>query len=160
MHSHAELNQKVVKGPEIQEALHGLPLHQRLVSSLHGCRYAEFFEALAAVEQSMKRTRVVAIHTRFYVRELRIKAYQQLLQSYQSVTLESMASSFGVTVAFIDREVSRFVAAGRLNCKIDKVSGIIETTRPDHRNAQYQEIVKKGDMLLNRLQKLGQVISI
>ena len=73
----------MVKGPEIQEALHGLPLHQRLVSSLHGCRYAEFFEALAAVEQSMKRTRVVAIHTRFYVRELRIKAYQQLLQSYQ-----------------------------------------------------------------------------
>ena len=72
-----------MKGPEIQEALHGLPLHQRLVSSLHGCRYAEFFEALAAVEQSMKRTRVVAIHTRFYVRELRIKAYQQLLQSYQ-----------------------------------------------------------------------------
>ena len=59
------------------------------------------------------------------------------------MTLESMASSFGVTVAFIDREVSRFVAAGRLNCKIDKVSGIIETTRPDHRNAQYQEIVKK-----------------
>lgn len=62
-----------------------------------------------------------AEHRRFYVREMRIKAYAQLLQSYRSVTLASMAAAFGVSVDFIDRELSRFVAAGRLNCKIDKV---------------------------------------
>ncbi|EGD77468.1 proteasome 26S subunit [Salpingoeca rosetta] len=155
-----ELNKKVVKGPEIQEALHDLPLHKRLLSSLYGCKYADFFAALAEVEGVFKTSRYLAQHTRFYVRELRIKAYQQLLQSYRSVTLASIASSFGVTEAFIDAELSRFIAAGRLNCKIDKVAGVVETTRPDHRNAQYQEIIKKGDMMLNRLQKLGQVISI
>ena len=36
------------------------------------------------------------------------------------------------------RELARFIAAGKLHCKIDKVSGIVETTRPDKRNYQYQ----------------------
>jgi hypothetical protein len=27
------------------------------------------------------------------------------------------------------RELSRFIASGRLNCKIDKVGGVVETNR-------------------------------
>lgn len=41
-----------------------------------------------------------------------------------------------------------------------QVAGIVETNRPDVKNAQYQECIKTGDHLLNRLQKLGQVINI
>ena len=47
-----------------------------------------------------------------------------------------MARSFGVTVDFIDRELARFVRLGRLHCKIDRVGGIVETNRPDTKNAQ------------------------
>jgi 26S proteasome regulatory subunit N7 len=36
---------------------------------------------------------------------MRLRAYQQLLQSYRVVGLESMASDFGVTVDFLDRYV-------------------------------------------------------
>ena len=39
-----------------------------------------------------------------------------------------------------------------------QVAGVIETTRPDAKNAQYQSAIKHGDMLLNRLQKLSKVI--
>ncbi len=39
--------------------------------------------------------RFIAPHRAFYVRELRILAYSQFLQSYRSVTLASMATSFG-----------------------------------------------------------------
>ena len=71
--------------------------------------------------------------------------------------------------AFIDSEVSRFIAAGRLSAKIDKTGedardanagGVIETSRPDNRNAAYQAIVKEGDALLNRVQKLTRMINI
>ena len=34
-----------------------------------------------------------------------------------------------VYIFFISRELSRFIAAGRLNCKIDKVGGVVETNR-------------------------------
>ena len=45
---------------------------------------------------------ILAPHTRFYVREMRILAYSQLLESYKSLTLDSLAAAFGVTVNFID----------------------------------------------------------
>ena len=40
------------------------------------------------------------------------------------------------------------------------VNGIIETNRPDEKNRQYQSVIKKGDLLLNRVQKLSRVINI
>ena len=45
----------------------------------------------------------------------------QFLDSYKSVTLESMASAFGVSIDFIDYELVDFIVAGRLPAKIDRV---------------------------------------
>ncbi len=59
--------------------------------------------------------------------------FVQFLESYKSVTLQSMADSFGVSIDFMDKELSDFIVAGRLPAKIDKVAGIIETTRCDSR---------------------------
>ncbi|CAL5397476.1 unnamed protein product [Camellia sinensis] len=84
-----------------------------------------------------------------YMREVRTVVYSQFLESYESVTIEAMAKAFGVTVEFIDLELSRFIAAGKLHCKIDKVAGVLETNRPDAKNALYQATIKQGDFLLN-----------
>ena len=91
---------------------------------------------------------------------MRVAAYKQFLASYKSVTLESMANMFGVKVGFIDQELFRFITMGRLEAKIDKVAGIIETNRPDAKNAQYQATLKDGDALLNRIQKLARVLQV
>ena len=37
---------------------------------------------------------------------------------------------------------------------------IVETSRPDRKNAQYQEVIRKGDLLLNQIQKLVRVIDV
>ena len=63
-------------------------------------------------------------------------------------------------IVIIFRELSRFIAAGRLHCKMDRVGGVVETNRPDSKNWQYQAMVKQGDLLLNRIQKLSRVINI
>ncbi|KAG7012295.1 26S proteasome non-ATPase regulatory subunit 6-like protein, partial [Cucurbita argyrosperma subsp. argyrosperma] len=84
----------------------------------------------------------------------------QFLESYKSVTIKAMANAFGVSVEFIDLELSRFIAAGKLHCKIDKVAGVLETNRPDSKNALYQATIKQGDFLLNRIQKLSRVIDL
>ena len=74
--------------------------------------------------------------------------------------LSSMAASFGLPVALLDAELSRFIAAGRISAKIDKVGDVVETSRPDRKNAQYQEVIKRGDVLLNQVQKLVRVIDV
>lgn len=42
------------------------------------------------------------MHSRYYTREMRIKAYAQLLESYRSVTMANLCSAFGVSEEFID----------------------------------------------------------
>lgn len=155
-----QLKDKCVNSPEVLQVLHGEPRLQSFLNSFYGCKYDSFFRALAEVEGILSRDRYLAPHTQFYVREMRILAYSQLLESYRSLTLESMAASFGVSVEYMDAELSRFIAAGRLNCKIDKVGGIVETNRPDSKNAQYQAVIKEGDILLTRIQKLSRVINV
>jgi 26S proteasome regulatory subunit N7 len=110
------------------------------------------------LEQEFLKDRYLAAHTRYYIRQMRVKAYTQLLESYRSLSLSHMAATFGVSVQFIDRELSQFISAGRLHCKIDKVGGVVVTMRPDSKNFQYQSTIKQGDLLLNRVQKLSRVI--
>ena len=132
-----------------------------LVSSLYHGEYRGFFTALATVEQKFLSTdRYLAEHKAWYVREMRLRAYQQLLQSYKVVGLASMANDFGVTVDFLDGDLKKFIAADRLSCTVDRVNGIIETNRPDDKNRQYNDVVKQGDQLITKLQKYGQAVRL
>lgn len=155
-----QLRDKVVKGSEISEVLHTEPFVKDLLTSLYTCMYAEFFNNLSEAEIILKNDYFFHPHYRYYIREMKILAYSQLLESYRSLTLEYMAESFGVCVDYVDKELSEFIATGRLNCKIDRVGGIVETNRPDLKNAQFSSVVKHGDLLLNRVQKLSRVINI
>ncbi len=65
-----------------------------------------------------------------------------------------MADEFGVSIKFLDKELARFISSGRLSAKIDKVGGVVESNRPDKKNAQYQQAIKIGDALLARIQRL------
>ena len=163
-----QLKEKVVDASEILSVIRDIPHLEEFVNALYECRYADFFRAMVALEPRIATDRFLGPHANYVVRELRVLAYKQFLESYRSVTIASMARSFGVSAAFIDSEVSRFIAAGRLSAKIDKTGedgdasagGVIETSRPDNRNAAYQSIVKEGDALLNRVQKLTRMINI
>lgn len=155
-----QLRDKIIKGSEILEVLHSNLDVKNYLFSLYSCQYSEFFVNLANVEGLLRRDYLVHPHYRYYIREMRILAYSQLLESYRSLTLQYMSDAFGVSVDYIDKELSRFISAGRLHCKIDRVGGIVETNRPDHKNGQFHAVLKQGDLLLNRVQKLSRVINI
>ncbi|KAI4370215.1 hypothetical protein MLD38_018585 [Melastoma candidum] len=154
------LKQKVVDAPEILTVIGKVPHLSEFLNSLYECQYKLFFLAFAGLTEQVKFDRYLHPHFRYYMREVRMVVYSQFLESYKSVTIEAMAKAFGVTVEFIDVELSRFIAAGKLHCKIDKVAGVLETNRPDAKNALYQATIKQGDFLLNRIQKLSRVIDL
>ena len=175
--SNSDLSQ-IIAAPEVIQVIQELPVLADLTKSLYDCVYDKFFIALgtplfprllkvtsdkaskiARLEQAnLIPSRVLNPHARYYVREMRILAYAQLLESYRSLTLESLATAFGVSVAFVDNELSRFIALGRLNCTIDRVHGVVETNRPSAKNAQYETVIRQGDILLNSVQKLSKVL--
>ena len=80
------------------------------------------FLLTAEMEELMKDDRLMAAHCRHYVREMRIMAYAQLLESYRSLTLEYMAVAFGVTVECIDQWVCLLLFSFQfLGCVTDVV---------------------------------------
>lgn len=92
--------------PEEEIPMDFSPL-SNLVSSLYNGIYRSFFLALAAVEDNfLSKDRYLHEHRAWFVREMRLRGYQQLLQSYRVVGLSSMANDFGVTVDFLDKYVS------------------------------------------------------
>ncbi|KAF7505010.1 hypothetical protein GJ744_001531 [Endocarpon pusillum] len=146
--------------PEEETPMDFTPLAS-LVNSLYTGNYRSFFVSLAAVEETfLSQDRYLFEHRAWFVREMRLRGYQQLLQSYRVVGLDTMASNFGVTVEFLDRDLAKFIAGDRIPCTIDRVKGIIETTRPDDKNKQYADVVKHGDTLITKLQKYGQAVRL
>jgi 26S proteasome regulatory subunit N7 len=88
---------------EVETSVDFSPLAS-LVKSLYNGDYRSFFAALAAVEENfLSQDRYLWEHKGWFVREMRLRGYQQLLQSYRVVGLGSMAHDFGVSVDFLDR---------------------------------------------------------
>ncbi|EAR96456.1 26S proteasome non-ATPase regulatory subunit 6 (macronuclear) [Tetrahymena thermophila SB210] len=156
----SEMKKKVIHNSEVLSTIRELPDVKSLLDTYSKCDYKSFFISLTRVLDDLKTDEYLAPHRKFFTREIRIVIYSQFLESYKTVTLNSIAQAFGVSVEFIDKELSELISAGRLTCKIDKVQGIVESERIDERNNLYKTAVKQGDHLLNLVQKLSRVIDI
>jgi len=155
-----DLKEKIIDGPEILSVKNDIPQVIRLVNALYECDYKAYLHAMVEVQPILVADRFLQPHSGYIMRELHVLGYKQFLDSYKSVTLESMAQSFGVGKEYLDLQLSRFIAAGRLTAKIDKFGGVVETNRPDLKNAQYRDMIQHGDLLLNRIQKLARVVDL
>jgi 26S proteasome regulatory subunit N7 len=154
------LKKNVVDSPEVLTVIGKMPHLRDLLTSFYDSDYKIFFRELAVITDMLKEEQFLSEHVSYFSREMRVRAYKQFLQSYSSVQIQSMASAFGVTEEYIDRELSRFISSGRLNCKLDAIDGVIEAIHPDTKNAQYLQMIKYGDLLMNRVQKLSRVIHL
>lgn len=98
-----------------------LPDINEYLQSFYSCRYRDFFKAFVGIIDLVRNDPYIGTHVKYFIRETRVIIYSQFLESYKTVKLQSMANEFGVSVDFIDRELSELISARRLPCKIDKV---------------------------------------
>lgn len=158
--SRPDLRTKVVENSEVLSVMPEPALKEvsSLLDSIYNCNYRAFFVALDSVCEYMRRNAWFAPHVNYYFREVRVLAFNQFLASYRSVTLKNMAESFSISPEILDKQLSHFIASNRLVCKIDKVTGQVTTARYDAKNANYQTLIKEGDYLLNKVQKLARIV--
>lgn len=156
----SEIRDKILNGSDIRQAIKSNPILEDYICSLYECRYADFFKALANVERNLRINFFLHPHYRFYVREMKTKAYNQLLVSYKTLSLAYMAEQFGVSEEFIENELTRCIASGRTDAKIDKIARVVSTNRGGNRNDQLMNVFKHGDALLNRVQNLTRIVDI
>ena len=152
-----DLKAKVVDSPEVLALTRRDAPLASLLEDLHGCRYGPWLASLAVVARRVAADRLLGPHARHWVREMRRVAYSQFLESYKSVELDAMAAAFGVRPAFLDEELADLVASGAVAARVDAVSRVVTTARAEPKAAEYRELLKAGDALLNRLQRLAKV---
>lgn len=152
-----DLKNKIIDCPELLSLMTNTPALQSISSltiSLYTSEYSSYFPFLLETYQNVLiPCKYLNRHSDFFVRHMRKKAYAQLLESYKTLSLRSMAGLFGVSVEFLDKDLGKFIPNKQLNCLIDRVNGVVETNRPDNKNAQYHLLIKQGDALLTKLQK-------
>lgn len=152
------LKKKIIDAPEVLNA--EVSDAYDLVVYLYKCRYKHIFPALDVVCQHIRSNAFLSPHLNYFFREARALAFTQFLHSYSSVTLQSMSQAFGVPERALDELLSTMISNERLPCRMDRVSGSIKTYRGDKTNFDYHKLIKSGDLLLNRLQKLTRLVEI
>lgn len=155
-----QLNKRIILNSDVLTVIGDLDPLEDYLKSLYNSKYQRFLTRLCDILDQMQTKRYMSRHIPYYSREMRILVYKQFLKAYKSVTMQSMCQSFGVSLEFLDEELSRFIAIRRLPCKIDKVRQVIETQRDDERTEKYSRTIKTGDHLLNRIQKLSRVMDL
>jgi 26S proteasome regulatory subunit N7 len=145
------IKKDVIHSPDILAVNRDIPNLKSFGESFYNCDYKTFFREFIEICEQVKSDKYLKDHAHYYTKEMRLVAYKQYLESFKSVTIDNMANAFGVSGDFIDRELSTFIYNGKLNCKIDKVSGVIESNRPNRKAELFGNTIKMGDALLNRV---------
>ncbi|TFK18519.1 hypothetical protein FA15DRAFT_760573 [Coprinopsis marcescibilis] len=102
--SRPDLKKRVISTPKVNQVVPELPVLAELYKNLYESHYDKFFKALATLKHTILiLSRILNPHARHYLREMRILAHTQLLESYRSLTLTSLSAAFGVGEAFVDR---------------------------------------------------------
>ena len=153
----ATIDEKLIKSSDVMTELRNMKDMQGLLNAYHKCNYQDFFPKLLEVRERVMADEFLKKHEKYILRQSRIIIYTQFMESYKTVTLDNMAQNFGVSAEFIDRELSEFIASKKINCKIDKLKGIIESQKTDSRLNRYDEILKKGDLLIEKMHKLARI---
>lgn len=156
--SRGDLKKRIIDSPEVISA--GVADVYGLVTAIYGCRYRDVFPALDQVCQHIRRVVYLAPHINYFFREVRVLVFTQFLDSYSSVTLNSMSRAFGIPMGVLDQMLGTLISNERIACKMDRVSDSVKTYRGDTTNFDYHRIVKNGDLLLNRIQKLSRLVDM
>jgi len=152
------LKKEVVDCPEILAEIDKMPEVKKMLHGLYECAYNDFFKALVNVMTMIKADRILSIHDKYLLHEYRLFAYDQFLRPYRSVTLETMSQEFGLSKEFLENDLCGFITEGKLKCDIDSVDGVVSTTQNRQRDVEFQKVIKRGDNLINRLEKLSRTL--
>ena len=154
------LKNRVIDNSDVVSCINEIPHLENFLNTFYEGNYNEFLKEFYAIVQRLKTDFFFSKHYNYFMNEMRIKVYSQFLQSYKSVTMENMANVFGVSQKFIDDELSNFISQGRINAKIDKVSGIIECSHNEQNVDLYQTTIRESDILISKIHKLSKLLEI
>ncbi|ADM12341.1 26S proteasome regulatory complex protein [Encephalitozoon intestinalis ATCC 50506] len=144
-----EIETRILKCSDVMGSSEKLGV--QLATSLFECNYGSFMEDLYLFCKSLQEDVFVGRFVNLFCREMRLRVYGQVLESYRSMLLENMAETFGVSVEYVEEDLGEFIVEGRLWSKIDRISGVVEVTSREDQDAS--SIIGYGCDVVRRIKK-------
>lgn len=119
------LEEKILKSTDVIEVKDKCTKAYKLAQNIHNCYYDRIFQDLIEFCDEFLDDLFIGDKISFFLQEIKIRVYNQLLESYSSIKLESMATAFKVTVDFLEKDLNQFLVNERIKCMIDKVDNMV-----------------------------------
>ncbi|KAA6383469.1 MAG: putative 26S proteasome non-ATPase regulatory subunit 6, partial [Streblomastix strix] len=173
--SRSELNNKCVRQPDVISSINQTPHLHDLLHSFYKGEYSAFILHLGLItEEVLQQDKILGQHATYFCKEMRAKAYNQYITPYRSVGFSQMAREFGVSLEFLEIDLERFITAGKVHARIDKVTkrniignegeslgGVVETRRVETKGVKLDAVLTGADKLISKMQKIvGSVIHL
>lgn len=143
-----DIKKHIIDNSEIQKHAQLL----KLPECYYDCDYQNYFRILSDFLNFCIKDPFLLVFINHFCKELKIKAYNQLLTSYKSLHLTKMAELFNTNQSYIENDLVDFINDGKMGCMIDKVSGTVHITNSI--NSSENEIcVLSGEKVLKCIKK-------
>lgn len=146
-----DFKEKIILSSNILEVRNKIENAYKLAESLYHCDYSSLFMNLMEFLEFISDDVHIERYRNLFCQEIKLKAYKQLLSSYESLSLETMAGIFSVSVEYMEKDLINYIVSDKLACKIDKVNMTVFFVEEEPN--KISELLENGDELLRMIKK-------
>ncbi|ELQ76670.1 26S proteasome regulatory complex, subunit RPN7/PSMD6 [Trachipleistophora hominis] len=149
--SREQLHERVLKSTDVLEVKHHVNLAYDLAQAIYNCYYDKIFPCLVAFSSYYMDDIFIGDKIHYFINETKIRSYNQLLESYSSIGLESMALTFGVSEEYLEADLGKFLVNERMKCVIDKIDKMVLVKEVDE--TLYDMVGDKCEKIVNYIER-------
>lgn len=124
----------------------------RFARSYYDCDYYNVFPNLLRYIYMFKDDYFIGGYGNHFCKEMKMAAYNQLLQSYQSLHLDKMAAVFRVRREHVEKDLVQFITEDRMHCVIDQIEGVVRVAEKKDEDKTVR-MLAKGESLVRFIKK-------
>lgn len=146
-----KLEEKILKSTDVIEVKIKCRNAFDLAHAIHNCDYRSIFPKLVNFCKEFENNLFLSDKLSYFIKEIKILVYNQLLTSYSSIKLEKMAAAFLVSEDYLENDLNEFIVSERLNCMIDKIDKMVLVRKND--NIYKERMSDYCDSILNYVER-------
>jgi len=123
----------------------------RIIRSLHECHYSNFMKELCAFCRIINDDVFVGKYVNMFCREMKLRVYGQILESYRSMHIEKMAEALGLGVEYVEKDLGEFIIEERLWSRIDRIERVIEMK--ERSSMDVSSVINEGSDVIRRIKR-------
>ena len=144
----SELKEKIINNVEVRKCSKFMLLPE----PFYECKYKNFLNELLVFIEIVENDLFLIQFKEHFCKMMKIRVYNQLLLSYQSLHLVKMAQVFEVGIDSMEENLRNFINEGKLNCAIDRIDKVVRIKEAQEDHYLIESFIS-GEKILRNIKK-------